>query len=119
MSKLFYRNVLAVFVLAFPIAALADVTGTPTLPANTTFSLDTGPCVTSGGDITWSGTTITPQGSAVGIDVTPLAGLSGASGYSTVTSALITSLATSFGSLLSNSPITPNINDLLIVKTNG
>src|SRR5580704_16405170 len=119
MSKLFYRNALAVLVFTFPIAALADVTGTPTLSANTTLSLDTGATVTSGGDISWNGTSITPQGSAVGIDATPLAGISGASGYSTVTSALITTLAASFGGLLSNSPITPNVNDLLVVKTNG
>jgi uncharacterized protein (TIGR03437 family) len=119
MSKLFHRNFLAVLVLSFPIAALADVTGTPTLSANTTLSLDTGATVTSGGDISWSGTSITPQGSAVGIDATPLAGISGASGYSTVTSSLINSLAAQFGGLLAASPITPVVNDLLIVKTNG
>jgi uncharacterized protein (TIGR03437 family) len=119
MSKLFHRNALAVLVFTFPIAALADVTGTPTLSANTTLSLDTGATVTSGGDISWSGTSITPQGSAVGVDATPLAGLSGATGYSTVTSSLINSLAAQFGGLLSASPITPAVNDLLIVKTNG
>jgi uncharacterized protein (TIGR03437 family) len=119
MSKLFYRNVLAVLVFTFPIAALADVTGTPTLSANTSLSLDTGTTASSGGDISWNGTTLTPQGSAVGVDATPLAGISGASGYSTVTSALITSLAAQFGGLLSSSPITPNVNDLLVVKTNG
>jgi len=119
MSKLFFRNALAVLALAFPIVALADVTGTPTLTANTTLSLDTGATVSSGGDISWNGTTLTPQGSATGIDITPLAGLSGSTGYSTVTSSLITSLATSFGGLLNASAITPAANDLIIVKTNG
>ena len=50
MSKPFYCNVLAVLVFTFPIAALADVTGTPTLSVNTNLSLDTGTTASSGGD---------------------------------------------------------------------
>jgi uncharacterized protein (TIGR03437 family) len=125
MSKLFYRNVLAVFVFAFPIAALADVTGTPTLPANTTFSLDTGAVVTSGGDITWSGTSITPQGSATAVDlaVTPLgASYSGPSGYTSLVQAgstLISEFSSVLGSFLAATAITPAVNDILIVHTNG
>lgn len=119
MSKPFFRSSLALIALTFPIAALADVTGTPTLTANTTLSLDTGQTATSGGDVLWDGTSLTPQGSATGVDVTPIVNFSGASGYAQITSSLITSLLPAFGSQLTNSPITPAVNDLLIVKTNG
>ncbi len=116
MSKLFSRNVLAVLVFAFPIAALADTT--LTLLANNSLNLDTGAKVASGGDISWDGTSLTPQGSATAIDVTSLLG-AGTPSYSTVTSSLISSLATSFGGLLNASPIAATANDLIIVKTNG
>ena len=49
---------------ALPIAALADVTGTPTLTASTALSLDTGTAGSSGGDILWSGSSLTSQGNA-------------------------------------------------------
>jgi hypothetical protein len=42
MSKLFFRNALAALVLTFPIAVLADTTGTPTLSSGSTLNLDTG-----------------------------------------------------------------------------
>jgi uncharacterized protein (TIGR03437 family) len=48
-------------VLAFPILAVADISGTPTLAVNATLNLDTGAVGTSGGDIVWNGSTIAPQ----------------------------------------------------------
>jgi uncharacterized protein (TIGR03437 family) len=118
MSKLFSRNTLAVLVFAFPIAALADTTGTPNLSAGSTLNLDTGATGTSGGDVLWDGTNLTPQGSATAIDVTTIAGPLTPS-YSSVTSSLINTLAATYSDLLSPKPITPKSNDLLIVKTNG
>ena len=56
----------AIAVLAFPIAALADLNQTTTLQANTTLNLETGATATSGGDILWNGSTITPQGRCEG-----------------------------------------------------
>ena len=55
--------------LALPIAALADVTGTPTLAANTALNLDTGATASSGGDILWSGSSMTPQGTAKAFNI--------------------------------------------------
>jgi len=69
----------------FPIAAFADISGTLTIAANTSVSMDTATVVTSGADFLWSGTTLTPQGSALAVNATALAGLSGASGYATLT----------------------------------
>jgi uncharacterized protein (TIGR03437 family) len=125
MSKLFSRNVLAVLVFTFPIAALADVTGTPTLSANTTLSLDTGATVTSGGDISWNGTALTVVGSATDVDLaaTPLgSSYSGQSGYTNLVQAgstLISQYSALLASYLAASAITPAVNDILIVHTNG
>ncbi len=125
MSKLFSRNALAALVFTFPIAALADVTGTPTLSANTTLSLDTGATVTSGGDISWNGTAITPQGSATAVDAasTPYASVfSGQSGYTALVAegkSLISEFGSEFGTYLTASPFTPAVNDIIVVHTNG
>ena len=60
---------LAIAALALPMAALADLTGTVTLPSGTALSLDTGVTSNSGGDILFNGNTgqITPQGSATAL----------------------------------------------------
>ncbi len=122
MSKLF-RRALAVLVFALPPSALADVTGKPTLAAGSTLSLDTGAIGTPGsGDILWANGSITPQGSASAVDVTTLLGdsFSGASGYSKVTSTLVSSLAGGgTGSALSTMSFSPVANDVIIVLTNG
>ena len=100
--------------LASPIAALADVTGTPTLAANTALSLDTGTTSSSGGDILWSGTSMTPQGSAGAFNIGP----GGATAYATYTQAILSTL----GSLYSKSAIPASslaVGDVFAVKTNG
>lgn len=57
----------AVLALGCPILALADLTQTTTLQANTSLNLETGVTTAgSGGDILWSGSTMTPQGKATG-----------------------------------------------------
>src|ERR1700742_2237531 len=105
MSKLFYRNALAVLVF-FPIAASADVTGTLTLSTNSTLSLDTGATGTSGGDVSWNGTAVTVVGSATDVDIasTPLgSSYSGQSGYNSLVqagSALITRYSAVLGAYL-------------------
>jgi uncharacterized protein (TIGR03437 family) len=115
MSKLFSRNALAVLALAFPAAALADVTGTPTLSANSTLNLDTGVAGTSGGDISWDGSKITPQAAATAIDFTTFSSEGGSSFYNTLTSTLVSA----FAGELSSGPITPAAKDVILFKTNG
>jgi uncharacterized protein (TIGR03437 family) len=125
MSKLQIRNALVVIALTFPVAALADVTGTPTLKSGSTLSLDTGTVATSGGDISWNGTGLTTEGSATAADVanTPLADVYvGSSGYNSLVSqgpTLISTYAGLLASYLVAGTITPKANDILIVKTNG
>lgn len=116
-STLFRRAAVAVLAFAFPIAALADISGTATLAANTALNLDTGATASSGGDILWTGTGITFQGTAKGGSLAAL-GLSGASGFSTVTQAILQELA----SFSSTAPIAASalpVGTILGVGTNG
>jgi uncharacterized protein (TIGR03437 family) len=110
MSKLYFRNALVVMAFALPVAALADVTGTPTLSANSTLNLDTGAIVTTGGDILWDGTNINFVGSATGVDLPDSAALYGSLTQGTVSS---------FAGGLSATAIPPATGDLIIVQTNG
>jgi len=59
-----WRPWTAILALTFPVAALADVSGTSVLEANNALSLDTGSVVPSGGDLLWNGSTLAPQGAA-------------------------------------------------------
>ena len=63
---------IGVLAIGFPIAALADVSGTAALQSNTALNLDTGATVASGGDILWNGSTIAPQGKAKAFNVVNL-----------------------------------------------
>jgi uncharacterized protein (TIGR03437 family) len=121
--KVFFRNALAVFAIAFPITAFAD--STLTLQANNNLNLDTGAIVASGGDISWSGTSINVVGSATDVDLanTPLGSEgNGVANYDMLVqqgSGLITEYAGILGSYLKTTAIAPAVNDILIVKTNG
>ena len=126
MTKLFSRNTLAVLVFAFPITALADVSGTKTVPAGSTLSLDTGAVSTSGsGDITWTGTSIKVANAATDVDLASIgaaSSFSGQNGFNDIVSigkSLISEFSGEFGSYLTTNPITPSVNDIIVVKTNG
>lgn len=68
----------AALALALPIALLADTSGTKTLTAATgALNLDTGATATSGGDILWNGSTLTPQGTAKAFNVGAIGSISG------------------------------------------
>jgi uncharacterized protein (TIGR03437 family) len=109
------RFTVAALAAFFPIAAFADISGTLTIAANTSVNMDTATTVTSGADFLWNGTTLTPQGSAKALNATALAGISGASGYATLTQSLITS----FASLGSSAAITPATGTIVGYVTNG
>ncbi len=109
MSKLFSRNALAVLALAFPVVALADTT--LTLSSGQILNLDTGKIVTTGGDLLWNGTNLTPQGSASAYDLTG----AGKAAYTSLTAAALGN----FAGLLSSSPISPAVNDVIVAETNG
>jgi uncharacterized protein (TIGR03437 family) len=79
---------LAVTILAVPIAARADLTGTVTLAVGTAFSFDTGATSSSGGDILFSTTGIAFQSSATGLNM----GNVGSAGYGTFTATAVQAL---------------------------
>ena len=101
--------------LALPIAALADVTGSPTLSAGTALNLDTGATSTSGGDILWSGTTMTPQGNAAAINLGP----GGPTTYSTYTLAILSGLPSAAYSKTAITAGSLPVGDIVAVKTNA
>ncbi|HEX5228567.1 MAG TPA: hypothetical protein VFW44_12685 [Bryobacteraceae bacterium] len=122
MKKLFLYSGLAAVALIFPLTALAD--NTVIVSSGSGLNLDTNATGASGGDITWTGTTITYQGSARGVDLasTPLgAGFSGEAGYNQLLqlgATVGTSAFSQFASFLTTSTITPAANDILVIKTN-
>src|SRR3954471_16975362 len=103
---------MAVFSLLFPLAALADLNGKPTLATNTTLNLDTGATATSGGDILWNGSTIAPQGKATAFNV----GALGAAGFAALNQSTLSALPYSALPIAATSLV---VNDVFAVKTNG
>src|ERR1700722_6315242 len=110
MSKRYLRIALVVMAFTIPVAALADVTGTPTLAANSTLNLSTGAVVTTGGDILWDGSNINFVGSATGVDLPGSSALYGGLNKGTISA---------FAGGLLATPITPANGDLIIVQANG
>jgi uncharacterized protein (TIGR03437 family) len=124
MRRLLNDTTIGILALILPIAALANVTGTPTLSSGQTLSLDTGTVGSSGGDILFTGSSITFQGSATGLNVTSLSGLSGSSGLSTVTTAISgnTSVLSELSAEFSAAPISGSAlsaTTIIGVHTNG
>jgi hypothetical protein len=97
--------------LIVPLAAWADLSGTVTVPAGSAVSLDTGIVSGSGGDILFSGGTLTAQGAAKAYDSGNV-GLAGFNFYNLT-------ILQSFGPLYSNRPLTPAAGDVIAVMTNG
>jgi len=94
-------------------AALADVSNTLTLTSGQHYNFDTGTTSTSGGDINFTGTSITFVGSAQGS--TEL-GASGSAGYSTLTSQILQFLTYSTAAISGSSLVK---DEVIGVKTNG
>jgi uncharacterized protein (TIGR03437 family) len=63
-----FGSSIAFLALVFPIAALADFSNTQTITSGQHLTLDNGATSTSGGDLAFTGTSITPQGSAKLVD---------------------------------------------------
>lgn len=108
MRRLLNTKAIVILVLAFPIAAWADVSGTPTLAANTPLNLDTGATTASGGDLVFNGSTVTPQGNATAV-LLPVPG-----GFATYTQSNLEAVT---GYL--KSAINVGVGTLFAVKTNG
>src|SRR5580692_4993260 len=104
--------ILGLLVVAVPVAAHADRTGTVTLSANMALSLDTGISSSSVGDIFWNGDYIAPLSSATTYNIGELGGLS------TLTQSTLLSFSSHYG----KSDIDVNfvgIGDVFAVHTNA
>jgi uncharacterized protein (TIGR03437 family) len=101
--------------LALPMAALADVTGAPTLAAGAYFSFDTGTTGSSGGDVLWSGSSLTPQGSAGAYNLGNL----GLATYSTLPQSTFSALPSSFFTKSAIAIGSLPVGEVFAVKTNG
>jgi uncharacterized protein (TIGR03437 family) len=117
MSNIWNRSALAFLTLLCPAAALADISGTATVNAGQSYSLDTGAVASGGGgDITFTGSALTYVGSAKGGSLALLG--SGAAAYASLTSVELTSLA----ALATTTPIPLGslpVNTIVGVATNG
>ena len=108
------QTAVALLVLAFPVALLADVSGTTTLQNNTILNMDTGAAVSSGGDLQWSASSLIPQGKAT-VYISPLTGSLAFNGLSG-------DVLKGFKILSSAAPIPSSklpVDALLAVYTNG
>jgi uncharacterized protein (TIGR03437 family) len=63
------RLAIPILAFAFPVAVRADLNQTNVLTAGDTINLDTGVVGTSGGDIQWTSSGITPQGNATALHI--------------------------------------------------
>ena len=98
MTHRIYSTCAVVLALAFPVAALADVTGTPTISSGSDFSFDNGTSTSTGGDIKFTGTSITFVGSATGYD----AGSGGTATYNAFSDSTISELGSLSGEFASS-----------------
>jgi uncharacterized protein (TIGR03437 family) len=117
MTHRIYSTCAVVLALALPVTILADATGTPTISSGSDFSFDNGTSSSSGGDIKFTGTSITFVGSAGGLD----AGGGGTTTYNALSSSLIAEYG-SEASLFTSTPISGSslaVNEVIVVKTNG
>jgi uncharacterized protein (TIGR03437 family) len=107
---------LAVLAIALPMTAFGDATGTPTLSANSDFNFDNSTTVSSGGDIKFTGSSITLVGTATIFNE----GAIGSASYA----ALSQTLLQGFGAagLFTQTPLSGStlvVNDVFGIHTNG
>jgi uncharacterized protein (TIGR03437 family) len=111
------RIATAVLAIAFPVAALADLSATKTVPVDNNLNLETGVVAVSGGDVDWAkqGTQLEFVGTAKGV-VFP--GTTGATAFAGLTQAILQALT----SLESPAPIPASslpVGAIVAVQTNA
>ncbi|HTQ54887.1 MAG TPA: hypothetical protein VMI94_10525 [Bryobacteraceae bacterium] len=105
---------LVVAALSFPMVARADLNGTATLPAGSTLNLDTGATGTSGGDLSFTGASITFQSTAKGQNLGDL----GSAGFDALSATEVQAL----GSFETSTPIEESllvVGDVFVAVSNG
>src|SRR5260370_10802829 len=114
MSTFCYCARVAVIGLALPAAIFAELSQAPVLSTGQTLNLDTGAIATSGGDIQFTGTSITLQGAATLYNF----GLVGPSGFALTNEQTLTAI----GPIYNQTPITGAalaVNALYGIHTNA
>jgi uncharacterized protein (TIGR03437 family) len=108
------RLIIPVLAIVFPATVFADLNQTNVLTAGTTINLDTGVVGTSGGDIQWTPSGITPQGRATALHIYsnwPLAQ------FGTISIILVSALPGYSNATIPASKLT--VGDVFGVHTNG
>jgi uncharacterized protein (TIGR03437 family) len=108
------RLIIPVLAFVFPATVFADLNQTNVLTAGTTINLDTGVVGTSGGDIQWTPSGITPQGRATALHIYsnwPLAQ------FGTISIILVSALPGYSNATIPASKLT--VGDVFGVHTNG
>ena len=105
------RKIAILTLLVLPMAAWADISGTTSISSGQSFNLDTGTAGTSG-DFTWSGSSLTLQGGALG---GAFPGGGGQSTYDVLTQSLIQQVAV----LFSSAPIPTSADAVIVFKSRG
>ena len=111
MRKLFPATAIVILAFAIPVSALADMTDTVTLAANSTFNLNAGATPGCEGDIYWSGTSISPSGAAALYSVP---GAGGTGEFNTLTLTALQALAYAMTSIQNVA-----VNDVFAAKTSA
>jgi len=88
MRSLRFITAITILSAAIPTAALADLSGTVTLPVSQTVNLETGVTAYTGGDLLWNGVVLSPQPGAAITNV----GTGGQAAFSALTAATISVL---------------------------
>lgn len=119
MRRLRNTSTIGILALLFPVAALANITGTQTLTTAgpTTLDLDTGVAGNSGGDILWTGNSISMQGNATGLNFSAISGYYGTSGLAELDQFILTEFGSFSSAPIPLSALTVN-QTILAVHTN-
>jgi uncharacterized protein (TIGR03437 family) len=110
----------AIVAFTFPVLSLADITDkTATLTAATgALNLDAGTTGSSGGDLLWNGSTLTPQGSAKAYVLPTGGGAAGTAIYNQFNQAALMAFSSQFSPSAINSSTLP-MGAVIAVQTNG
>ena len=111
----YIKILLTILPFALAIAARADISQTTALASGNALNLDTGATASSGGDLLWNGSTITPQGKAKAYNLGNL-GSAGFCSYSSKDSLVYLSV------IATNAPLASSVlvsGDVFAVFTNG
>jgi uncharacterized protein (TIGR03437 family) len=117
LRNLLNATTIGILAMVFPIAVLAQSSGTLALSSGQNVNLDTGTVVNTGGDLSWNGSAFTPQGTATAANITTFLGM-GSATFNSLSQAELSALSFDY----SNAAVTESslgVGGILAVSTNG